>query len=395
MDRLVAGNEITLLHGGIEYFPALIDAIAAAKRVIYLETYIFYDDPTGERVSRALADAALRGVTVRVTVDGFGTRLLSPRIQARFSEAGVELAVFRPEQNRWHLSRRRLRRMHRKLAVIDEEFGFVGGINILDDLVDPNHGILDAPRFDFAVRVRGPLLGPMVTSVMGQWLRVGWRDASSAADFTKLLLEYSRRVWSGPPVERPMRAAFVVRDNLRYRHSIEAAYLLAISRARLSITISNAYFLPGRRFRRALMRAAARGVQVRLLLQGRSEYWMQRHATQALYDDLLRTGIEIHEYQRSFLHAKVAVVDDQWATVGSSNIDPFSLLLAREANIIVRDRDFAVQLSEALNAAIESDAQPVVLVRHTQRPRIVRMLNWVAYGLLRLAVFLTGRAARY
>jgi len=395
MERLVAGNEITLLHGGLEYFPALIEAIEAAQRVIYLETYIYYDDVTGERVSQALADAARRGVTVRVTVDGFGSRLLSPRIQACFSEAGVELAVFRPEHNRWHLSRRRLRRMHRKLVVIDEECGFVGGINILDDLVDPNHGILDAPRFDFAVRVRGPLLSQMVTSVMGQWLRVGWPDASSAADFARLLLEYTRRVWSGPPVARPMRAAFIVRDNLRSRYSIEAAYLLAITRARRSITISNAYFLPGRRFRRALMRATGRGVQVRLLLQGRSEYWMQRHATQALYDDLLQTGVEIHEYQRSFLHAKVAVVDDQWATVGSSNIDPFSLLLAREANIVVRDRDFALQLGAALDAAIETDAQPVALLRHTQRPRVVRMLNWVAYGLLRFAVFLTGRAARY
>jgi cardiolipin synthase A/B len=190
------------------------------------------------------------------------------------------------------------------------------------------------------------------------------------------------------------RAMFVVRDNLRFRRTIERLYLRALGRARKDILIANAYFFPGRRFRAALLAARKRGVRVRLLLQGKVEYPLQHYASQAMYDELLRAGIEIVEYQESFLHAKVAVIDD-WCTVGSSNIDPFSLLLAREANVMVVAAPFAARLRERLEQAIAQGGQPIALKHHSARPWPVRLMHGFAYGLLRVGMALTGLGGRY
>ena len=186
----------------------------------------------------------------------------------------------------------------------------------------------------------------------------------------------------------------VLRDNFRYRRAIEREYLEAIAQARSEIVVANAYFFPGRRLRAALVAAARRGVRVTLLLQGRVEYRLQHYASQALYDELLRGGIALFEYRASFLHAKVALADD-WVTVGSSNIDPFSLLLAREANVVVRDAAFAERLRDRLQAAIVEGSRPVHARHHAQRPWPVRVMNWFAFGVLRLGVALSGRASKY
>jgi cardiolipin synthase len=184
----------------------------------------------------------------------------------------------------------------------------------------------------------------------------------------------------------------VLRDNLRMRHAIERAYLRAIGHARRDILIACAYFLPGIRFRRALMAAAGRGVRVRLLLQGRQEYRLPHWAQQAMYEEFLRAGIEIIEYQPSFLHAKAAVVDD-WATVGSSNIDPFSLLLAREANIVVFNADFAQRLRGAIEGLIETGGRSLAPNHHARRGLIARLLQALAFGLLRAVVAFSGHGS--
>jgi cardiolipin synthase len=167
---------------------------------------------------------------------------------------------------------------------------------------------------------------------------------------------------------RGLRAGLLLRDNLVHRRSIERAYLKAIGSAKREVLIANAYFFPGRRFRRALIEAMRRGVPVRLLLQGRIEYTLPHLATQAMYPPLLAAGIEIVEYHRSFLHAKVAVIDD-WATVGSSNIDPFSLLLAREANVVVFDAGFAAELRGQLRVAMAEGGKPIEREQLARRPR--------------------------
>lgn len=396
------GHEVVLLESGREFFPALIEAIGAAREQVALETYIYADDASGRAVAEALAGAARRGVQVRLVVDGFGTPALGQDVASVLAAGGVEVEVFRPEPRRFSLDRRRLRRLHRKLAVIDGQVVFVGGINILDDLNDPNHGVLDEPRFDFAVRVRGPLAASALLATERLWWEL-------------FLINRARRLRPGPLRRRRLRQALgglpgtvigevtpaggmqamlVLRDNFRFRRAIEDEYLRALAAARREALIANAYFFPGRRLRRELIEAAGRGVRVRLLLQGRVEYRLQHWASQAMYDELLRAGIEIVEYRRSFLHAKVAVIDD-WATVGSSNIDPFSLLLAREANVVIEDAGFAARLRGRIVAAIDDGGMPVQPTRHARRRWPVRMLHGLSFLLLRLGVAISGVGAEY
>lgn len=389
MQTFIGGNAITLLCNGREYFPAVIEAIALAKQSIYVETYIFADDAAGAPVATALARAAQRGVAVRVVVDGFGTKpYLTQPIIEMLRSAGVLLVLYRNDVFPTTWRRARLRRLHRKLVVIDGAIAFVGGINFIDDMNTPGQ---KPPRVDFAVRVEGPLLLPVVSAITRMWrvLRLVQVDLPGSR-LPPLVIE--------PVVAAcgAIKAKFVVRDNFRFRHQIELAYLAALRVARAEVVIANAYFFPGIRFRRALLAAAARGVNVTLILQSRVEFRLLRYATRALYGQLLAGGINIVEYEQSFLHAKVAVVDNHWATVGSSNIDPFSLLLAREANVFVRDAGFATHLRTEL-AQLETEGGRRIDHENWQRRSwAARTLNWFAYGLLRALTGLLGvRATRW
>jgi cardiolipin synthase len=377
---VLPGNRITLLRSGTEYFPALEAAIRAARREVYLESYIYEADDTGWRITDALADAARRGVAVHVLVDGFGAKDMPPELVRALQGAGVQRLVYRPEISPFRIRRYRLRRMHRKLVVIDGAVAFVGGINIIDDVEPPGNG---PPRLDFAVKVEGPLLRPIEEAVERLWKRVSWVRMQRRR-------RAKRRVEVDDAPKGAQNAAFVVRDNFRHRSDIEDSYLAAIDAAHDEILIANAYFFPGTRFRRALLRAAARGVRVTLLLQGKVEYTLQHYASRALYGALLEAGVEIYEYHKSYLHAKVAVVDRHWATVGSSNIDPFSLLLAREANIVVEDRGFAAELRLALRAALEEGALVVEGARWFRLPVWRRIPMWVSYGIGRFIMGMVG-----
>ena len=394
--REAGGHEVVLLEGGREFFPALIEAIDSARSVVFVETYLFADDDSARSVAQALARAAGRGVGVRVTVDGFGTPRLQGEVAAVLREAQVRVEIYRPETRALSLDRGRLRRMHRKLAVIDGRVAFVGGMNLLDDLQDPNHGALEQPRLDFAVRVRGPLVASAHLAAQRLWWELslvnrplGFAGAARAS-WLKLVADLVSDV---TPAGR-VRASLVLRDNFRFRRAIEREYLRAIGQARRDVLIANPYFFPGVRFRRALLAAARRGVRVRLLLQGRIEYLLPHYAAQALYDEFLRAGVEIIEYRSSFLHAKVAVIDDR-ATVGSSNIDPFSLLLAREANVFVNDAAFAAKLRDRLERAIREGGVAVPLPYHRRRPLLVRLLNGIAFAMLRLGVAISGERGQY
>jgi cardiolipin synthase A/B len=379
----LAGNRITLLETGAEYFPALLAAIDSAVTEIHLETYIYADDATGSAITAALARAARRDVTVRVMVDGFGARDFLATLGNELIAAGAEVQVYRPEVATFRWRRHRLRRLHRKLSVIDGRIAFVGGINVIDDMDTPGQ---IPPRFDYAVAVEGPLLEAIHRAVRHLWQLVRW------ASFLYRLPE-SAPLPVLPTPGGNIEAAFVLRDNLRHRRDIEEAYLDAIESARHEVILANAYFLPGRRFRRALMAAAARGVRVVVLLQGRVEYVLLHYATQALYGSLIIGGVHIVEYRRSFLHAKVAVVDSHWATIGSSNIDPFSLLLAREANVVVRDTGFAANLRASLEASMTQGGIEVSSEDLKRRPLLRRAANWLAYAAVRLAVGLAGYGA--
>jgi cardiolipin synthase len=384
--RQIAGNELMLLKNGTAFFPQLCADIDAAKRSVYLETYIFAADATGKLVGEALQRAAARGVNVRVLLDGFGSAELPSSFVDELREAGVEVQWFRREISPFTFRRdrmRRLRRLHRKLAVMDGEVAFVGGINIINDI--PAELEMDAPRLDYTVRIRGELAGEVQAAMLRLWEMVSW------AAFRKRIKAGNWRV-RRRKADPDAAVRLVLRDNVRHRRDIERAYLKAIAGARREVIIANAYFLPGRLFRRALMQAARRGVRVVLLLQGKVEYRLQHYATLALYERLIGASVEIYEYQPSFLHAKVAVVDGEWATVGSFNIDPFSLLLAREANLVVRDAGFAGVLRGNLLNAIERDA---LRVRLEERGLFTRLLARVSYGVIRFAIGVLGYAKRH
>jgi cardiolipin synthase len=386
MTGFLEGNRVELLETGGAYFPALEADIAAARHEVHLETYLFADDPTGRRVAAALAAAARRGVAVSVLVDGFGAANLLPSLRAVLEPAGVRIQVFRPERARFRLRRHRLRRMHRKLVVIDGGIGFCGGINVLDDRDGRDDG---PPRFDFAVRVTGPVVADMHRAVRRLWMLVRWTTLGRLARNSPATAPALSSAEAGG-----QRAAFLTRDNLRHRRSIEEAYLLAIGQAREEIFIACAYFLPSRGFRDALRAARRRGVRVRLLLQGVPEYPFVRHAMRAFYRDFVRDGIEVHEYLTTFLHAKVAVIDGLWATVGSSNIDPFSLMLSREANVVVEDPGFARELCGSLERALHAGGIQVSEGDLVRIPWLERAKSWLALRLGRAFVGLTGYARR-
>lgn len=383
-DDFVAGNRLRLLTSGSEYFPALIAAIEAARYEVHLETYIFADDNTGRRVAAALAAAARRGVAVRVLVDGFGAREFEEGLGASLKAGGVEVMTYRPEAGRYGFRRHRLRRLHRKLACVDGRVAFVGGINVIDDFDD---GRSAAPRFDYAVCVEGPLVARIHATMrhvwrLVRWTRLGRRPPPPAA------------LPAAPAVTGKVLAALSIRDNLRHRRDIEHAYLRAIHAARGEILIANAYFLPGRRFRKALLAAATRGVAVKLLLQGRSDHMLLHYATLSLYDRMLSAGVRVFEYVPAELHAKVAVIDGKWATVGSSNIDPFSLLLSREANLVVRDAAFAAELRTSLEATMAGAAREIRAEDQRRRSWLARLASAAAYSLVRILIGVTRYAGK-
>ena len=394
-------QQIRLLQGAVELFAAVIAAVDASSTDVRLETYIFNFDSQGERLAQALVRAAERGVAVYLVVDGIGTPALPPLWVQRFDAVGVQwhrfsplgfLGVFRP--GRW-------RRLHRKLCAVDGAVAFCGGINVLDDLVDPHYGVLQTPRLDFAVQVRGAL-ALEVQQAMEQF----WARLDLARQVEHLQWKQARRLLAKAaphPVTRDSAslapvpgdgvwAALVLRDNLLHRSRIERAYRKAIGEARSEVLIASAYFVPGRKLRHALVHAAQRGVRVRVLLQGRYEYFMQYHGARTVYGVLMDAGVEIYEYTGGFLHAKVAVVDRRWATVGSSNLDPLSLLLAREANVVVRDGPFAVLLRQRLQSALQHHSVRVDPAAYARRGRWQRSLDLLALGVMRVVLFLIGSA---
>ncbi|MGA7827648.1 MAG: cardiolipin synthase ClsB [Geobacteraceae bacterium] len=380
LSRFIPGNQVTLLHNGEDYFPAIEAAFDRARHEIYLETYIYENDATGRRIADALKRAALRGVSVYLLIDGYGSKDLQRSMLDHLRTGCVKVIIFRPKISPWTFRRERLRRMHRKITVVDREVAFVGGINIIDDRESTSDV---PPRYDYAVAVAGPLVEEIRLSARRLWSMVAWsrfRKGTSCGGTLPVSTSAGGE----------MSAAFLVRDNFRHRRDIEKAYLQAIERAKSEIILAHAYFLPGLDFRHALINAADRGVRVVLLLQGKVEYFIQHYASRALYGNLLDAGIEIYEYRKSFLHAKVAVIDGHWATVGSSNLDPFSLLLSREANVVVDDEGFGETLRQSLKQTVEIDGRRVLADNWKQQPTSVRLMSWLSYGLLRLMMGISG-----
>lgn len=380
--HFTGNNNVTLLQSGAAYFPALLAAIDGADSEIFFETYIFSGDVVGVQVKQALIRAAARGVRVRVVIDWLGSgRIQSRLLSQEFKAARVNYRVFNP----WF--RRGVTRTHRKICVVDRSLAFVGGLNVNDDMYcDYDSSLsLPAPRWDFAVQVVGPLVGIILREVEAQWLRVGHMNLLSRIELYREL-----RLAPAHESSEPALAALVVRDNLRNRRTIQRAYLQALGSARHSVLLANPYFAPGHQFRNALALAAARGVQVTLLL-GVDEFKLQDAVARSFYPKLLKSGVRLVEYRKTQLHAKVAVVDDQWATVGSSNVDGLSLFLNQEANVVVRDAVFCQTLRRHIERGI-ADGVEIRLEDFSNIAWYKRLWYGAAYVLYKLVmrIFTTG-----
>lgn len=340
--RWSKGNQVRLLENGEEYFPAVLDAIANARHEVILETFIWFDDPVGRQLHAALIEAAQRGVQVDMLVDGYGTCELSSEFVDALARAGVRLRVYDPV---WRIFGARcnvLHRMHRKIVIVDNRLAFVGGINFSHDHMR-DFGPLG--KQDYAVQVQGPIVPRIRTFVHAQVnpaVSAG-SGAAAVADFPAT----NDKVPAGDA-----EVIFVTRDNHRHRNGIERHYRAAIRAARERVVLANAYFFPGYLLLRQLRRAARRGVYVALILQGEPDMPIVTTAGRLLYDQLLNAGVHIFEYCERPLHGKVAVIDGNWATVGSSNLDPLSLALNLEANLVIRDSAFAEHLDQRLEYLI-------------------------------------------
>ncbi len=351
--RWIAGNDIRLLENGEEFFPRVFACIANARQEVVLETFILFEDVVGVQLHEALLAAARRGVQVDVTIDGFGSSDLSEQFIGTLAEAGVRLHVFDPGTRLLGRRLNVLRRMHRKIVVVDGTVAFVGGINYsADHLADFG----PTAKQDYAVEITGPLVAEiqrfthaaLAQGQRYQRVRHWWR--------------WRRQLRTRPdelPQAGSAAAMLVVRDNGDHTSDIERHYRIAIRAARERIVIANAYFFPGYLFMKELRRAARRGVDVRLILQGRPDMPIVKTAATMLYHHLLAAGVRIYEYTQRPLHGKVALMDDEWATVGSSNLDPMSLALNLEANVIIRDRRFNQHLWERLEHLMQHSCHQI------------------------------------
>jgi len=364
------GNRVRLLENGEEYYPRVFEAIAAARSEVFVETFILFDDVVGQQLQRALIDAAKRGLRVELTVDGYGSHDLPGEFVRAMVEAGVRMHVFDPRPRLLGFRINIFRRMHRKIVVLDGRLAFVGGINFSFDHLR-EHGPL--AKQDYAVEVEGPLVADirrLAESAVAPPRRWWWRRPPPPKD--------AAQVNVGNAV-----ALLAARDNHRRRDEIELHYREAIRRARREIVIANAYFFPGYRLLRELRDAARRGVKVALILQGRPDMPWVRWVALTLYDYLLRAGVSIYEYCERPLHGKVAAVDDDWATVGSSNLDPLSLALNLEANVIIRDRAFNAQLREHLQQLMADRCEAITPEQAPPRTPWRQLLTFLAFHVTR------------
>ena len=350
------GNQVELLENGEAYFPKVFEALRQARQEILLETFILFEDKVGHELHGILIEAAQRGVKVVVSLDGFGCGELRPAFLGELADAGVTVQMFDPASKTLGIRTNWFRRLHRKIVVVDASVAFIGGINFSADHLG-DFG--PEAKQDYAVQVMGPAVADLHHFALAQSgrqvrMRRGWRRRQQPPS-----------AWPGDQGEGLVR--LIYRDNLQHRDDIEEAYIHALGKAQTRVVIANAYFFPGYRLLRAIRNAARRGVQVQLIMQGQPDVLLAKLAARMLYDYLLKDGVVIHEYCQRPLHGKVALVDEEWSTVGSSNLDPLSLSLNLEANVLIHDRRFNQQLYERLQTLAKDHCQTMP---ENRKPRL-------------------------
>ena len=334
-ERLRRHCEVVPLRGGGEAYPAMLAAIAGARRSVHLETYILRDDATGRSFAAALGERARAGVAVRLLVDSAGCLELPARFLDELRAQGVETCEYHPVAP-WRPRHGLNTRDHKKILVVDDQLGFVGGLNIGDEYEDAAKG--GGGWYDWHARVAGPVVHELAASFERTWSRAGGRA-------------FERPTMPGPHLGRTVLGAkVIVNEGLRQRFGMHRTYLHAIAQAKHEVAIMNAYFIPQTGLRRSLARAAARGVRVRVVLPGVSDVKAVHHASRHQHGRLLKSGVELYRWP-GMMHAKFAVIDGIWSTIGSYNLDRRSIEHNLEAGLVVLDRP----LGERLHRQFEDD----------------------------------------
>lgn len=361
----VGGNDVTVFSEGGPCYDAMLAAIEAAEHTVHLETYILQSDGVGWRFARALAKRARAGIEVALMYDAIGALSLSAEFLEHLAQAGVKVLAYHPIwpwKPGWNL----FRRNHRKILVVDGSFGFVGGMNISDQHAPVADG--GENWRDTHLSIVGPAALPLQRLFIEEWVRQGGPPLTERAGV--------------PAAERGVAVRVVENRSMVRRALVRAAYRDALRYARRRIWITNSYFVPDRRFRRALLAAARRGVDVRVLVAGRSDVPLVMWASQHLYTRMLRSGIRVFEWTRTVLHAKTAVVDSKWSTIGTYNLDRRSLAYNLEVNAMILDESVAGALEALFERDIEASTE-ILLESWQTRGLGTRLKEWLAFQLRR------------
>jgi cardiolipin synthase len=364
----VGGDSVRLLRDGAQAFPAMLEAIAAAEREVLLEMYWIGPDAVGERFRDALAERARAGVRVCVIHDAVGSMGITPAWWRPLFTAGgraVEFHSISPLDPRFRLERIELRD-HRKVLVVDGARGFTGGINLAAPWLAPVDG--GAGWRDDVIEVRGDVTEELRTLFYRTWRKLT-REAAPL-DVRPLSRKRKRPVW-------------VLASQWRTRRSIHREYVVRIGRAHERVDIANSYFVPDRRVRAALFQAVRRGVRVRVLVPSKSDVPVVQFAVEALFDTLLRHGVEIWTLPGTMLHSKTAIIDDRFTTIGSYNLDERSWRKNLEVNLAVEDQAFARHVREWFERDLRA-ATRIDLTGWRERSLPRRGLEWAAYAMRRL-----------
>lgn len=360
---LSGGNRVTLIAGGDKFVDTVLDSMSKAEKSINLESYIFSSDNVGMLVAEKLAEKARSGVEVNVIYDAIGSIRASSQMFNMMRDAGVEIIEFHPIlpwKKNWGLTFRD----HRKVLVIDGVKAFVGGINIGKEYAGKKYKG-DSWR-DTHVMVEGPAVKDVQFFFMENWYRNGGSVMNAGRHF--------------PDIEEAGEKLLMVLCSRARRNvkPVHESYLSAMKNARHSIYITNAYFVPDAKIFRKLIKAAERGVDVRLLLPGESDIAIVKYASMYLYKRYLKNNIRIFEYQQSILHAKTAVIDGVWSTVGSSNLDRRSFRKNLEMNVVVLDQRFGDQMEVMFMKDLEKSKE-IILQKFQRRSLYLFLLEWLCY----------------
>lgn len=369
-------NKIRLIRGGREYFDLLLELINKATESIHLQTYIYDDDETGKEVAEALNAAVKRNLSVYLLTDGYASQVMSKRFINDLKESGVQFRFFQPlfKSKYFYLGRR----LHHKIFVADTKYALVGGINVTNRYND----MPDKPAWlDFALYAEGDIAKDLCVLCWKTWKNFPLNMGITPCEEKQL--HFNFREEEKYPVR--MRR----NDWVRRKNEISSTYREMFRNAQSHIIIMCSYFLPGNNIRRLLSKASARGVKIKIITAGPSDVMLAKHAERWMYDWLLRNKIDLYEYQPSVLHAKVAICDSEWLTIGSYNINNLSAYASLELNLDVSHPGFAAEAEQKLDDIIQNQCIHITKEKHIATRNIFKQfIRWFSYEFIRLGLYM-------